>query len=174
MQQLRLVLQSSLTAQVVAVAIGLALIQLPVAAVVAEGEATGHAWFHVLFFALPALAVAAGIVVLWPNAGLASRIPAFGLLALAAAQLIESVGAMGFDADNDARVSGIVVLHDLGLGLSAIGMFAAAIGLAVGLGIAGWRLRGGRRWLGLAAALVALVGSLLFVLTMTGMSPLGG
>lgn len=172
--QLRLVLQSSVTARVVALGIVLALIQLPVAELVADGGATGHAWFHVLFFALPALAVAAGIMVLWPNAGLASRIPAVGLLALAAAQLIESVGAMGFDADNDARVRGIVVLHDLGLGLSAIGMLAAAIGLALGLGIAGRRVRGGRRWLGLAAALVALVGSLLVVLSLTGMSPFGG
>jgi len=172
--RLRTFLPSSITARIVAIGFVLALTQLLVAEVVAEGGATGHAWFHVLFFALPALAGAAGIMVLWPNAGLASRIPVIGLLALAAAQLIESVGAMGFDADNDARVRGIVVLHDLGLGLSAIGMIAAILGLAVGIGIASWRLRGRRAWLGLAATLVGLAGGLVLVLTLTGMSPLWG
>ena len=172
--RLRSVLRSSITARIVAIGFILALTQLLVAEVIAEGEATGHAWFHVLFFALPALVVAAGVIVLWPNAGLASRIPVIGLLALAAAQLIESVGAMGFAADNDARVSGIVVLHDLGLGLSAIGMIAAILGLGVGSGLASWRLRGRRGWIGLAATAVGLAGGLLLVLTLTGMSPFGG
>lgn len=172
--RLRAVLQSSISARVVALGISLALAQLVVAAVVADGGATGHAWYHILFFALPALAVAALIVVRWPTAGSATHFPVFGLLALATAQFIESVGAMGFDSTNEARVGDIVVLHDLGLGLTAIGMVAAVVGLAAGVGIAAWRLDGRRRWLGLAAALIVSSGGLVLVLALTGMVPLGG
>jgi hypothetical protein len=81
---------------------------------------------------------------------------------------------MGFDSNNEGRVGDIVVLHDLGLGLSAIGMVAAAFGIGAGAGIAAWRLHGRRRWLGLAATLIVSSGGLVFVLTLTGMSPFGG
>lgn len=172
--QLRQVFHSSITARIVAVMVFLALAQLAVAQVVADGGATGHAWVHVLLFVLPSLALAALIVLRWPNAGHAARLPVIGLSTLAAAPLIESVGALGFGVDNESRVNGIVILHDLGLGLTGIGLLAALVGMATGVGIASWRLDGRRRWLGLAAMVVVGSGGLLFVLAMTGMLPFGG
>lgn len=172
--QLRQTFRASLAARVVVAMIVLALAQLVVAGVLADGEAAGHAWFHVLFFVLPSLALAAIIVFRWPDAGLAARLPVLGFCTLAAAQLVESVGALGFGVDNETRVNGIVVLHDLGLGLTGIGLLAALLGSATGLGIASWSLAGRRRWMGLAATVVVGSVGTLFVLAMTGMLPFGG
>lgn len=128
---------------------------------IVEGLASGHATFHASLSSV-LLAVAGAILVAWPDAGLATRAPAAGLVLFAATQLVESLGAFGYASDNDTRVNAMVVLHDLGVGLAAVGLPAVVIGLGVGLGLAAWR-RGGQRRIAGLVAVTGLIGGGLFV-----------
>jgi hypothetical protein len=145
---------------IVAVA-AVALVQLGLAQVIGAGESAGHATYHALT-ALMLLAIAGLILVRWPDAGLTVRAPALGFALLATSQLVESFGAYGFEADNDTR-NGFAVVHDLGLGLTPLGLLAAVIGVGLGLGALSMRRRGLARGAGLVATVVVVVAALLGV-----------
>jgi hypothetical protein len=160
-------LRASVILQAIAIGLVLGLAQLLLAGVFAAGEAVGHARFHGLF-AICVLVVAGAIHLRWRAVGWASRAPALGLVGLAAAQLVESAGAYGFDADNETR-NAVAIVHDIGLALTPLGMVAAIIGLAAGMGVAASRGSGARRWAGAAASVVGLAGGILVVKTLMGM-----
>ena len=163
---LRDAFRGSVLLRLIGIGLVLGLAQLPLAGILGQGDSVGHARFHALF-ALGALVVGGGIVARWPSAGWASRAPALGLLLLAIAQLVESVGVYGYNADETRNV--IARLHDLGVDLSLPGLLAAGLGLPVGVAVAASRLHGARRWVGMAGTAVVGVGGLLVVKTMIGM-----
>jgi len=144
----------------------IALLLLGLAQVIGAGEAAGHATFHALS-ALPLLTIAGLLLGRWPEAGLAVRGPASGLGAMAIALLVESIGAYGFEADNETR-NGLAVVHDLGLTLTAIGLPAAIIGVGLGLGALSMRGHGFARGAGVVGTVTFVAVGLLFVKTMTG------
>lgn len=118
------------------------------------GSATGHAQFHGLF-ALGALIPAGLLVATAKRPTLASLAPVLALWLLAATQLVEGVGALGYGADGYSRVNGLVVLHDIGLALTPIGLIGTAIGVAARIGsLVGQRFGRPR----LAAGVTAVVG----------------
>jgi hypothetical protein len=153
---------------VVAVGLALAVGQVLLAGLFSAGEATGHARYHAIF-AFVVLAIAGSIVARWPAAGLASRAPALGFVALAAAQLVESIGAYGYDAANDARINGLAGIHDIGVLATAPGMILAALGVGLGLIVAASRLSGIARLVALPGAAVAAVGGLVLAKMMIGL-----
>jgi hypothetical protein len=128
---------------------------LVVPAVLALPLAIGHAQFHAIM-ALSVLVPAA--VIAWRSRGLstASAAPILGLLAFAAAQLVESVGGLGYGPDNDRRVNDLVAFHDIGLLLTPLGLAAAVLGGAIGLGALIGR-RTGRPMVAIAGTLIVLV-----------------
>lgn len=154
-------------AVVIAVPAALGLGVLILASVVTDA-ATDHAIFHA-GTALVVLSIASAIVLAWPAAGWATRLPALGLAAFAVGLIAEAFGAFGFAADNATRVRPIVVLHDIGLGLTAFGLLAAVAGLGAGSGIAAARLRGPRRAAGLGLATAVTVGGLFGVKVLVGL-----
>ena len=111
--------------------------------------------------------VGVAILTRWPRAGLAAAAPAIGLASYAIAQLVEGIGALGYDTIRDTR-SDLALAHDLGLGLTALAMLSVVAGLAMGLGVAAARQRGAARVVGGASALAVAVFGLLFVKTMIG------
>lgn len=144
--------------------------------IVAPDNDTGHARFHAST-ALVALLVAAGILWVRPRPTLANRAPVVGLVALAVAMLVESVGALGFGPDGYARVNDLVVLHDLGLLLTPLAMMAMVLALAIGAGAVIWQRTPGRAAARGAAALAGLAVvalGLFLIATMTGMTPFLG
>jgi len=133
---------------------------LTASVLVGAGGAAGHAQFHAIL-ALTALIPAGVLMARADRPTLASRGPAIGLWFLAATQLVEGVGALGYGADGYSRANGLVALHDLGLGLAPIGLVGAAVGVAAGIGsLVGRRSHRPRVAVGVTvlAALVALVG----------------
>ncbi len=143
------------------------LVQLVVAQFLSSTVAAGHAQFHA-FIALVAVAVALGIAWRWPASGLAGLAPVVGFSAFAVAQFVESLGAFGYGPDNDGRINGMAGLHDLGLGLTALGLVAAVAGLSVGVAAAGIRRQGSARIGMIAGAIVVGLGGLVVVKTMIG------
>jgi hypothetical protein len=154
--------------RLVVTAIAICLAQLVLSQFLASGEAAGHAVFHALV-ALGTLLPALGIAWRWPEAGLASRAPALGLFAFAVAQLVESLGAFGYGPDNAERINGMVVLHDLGLGLTAVGMVVALAGIVVGIAVAANRRPGPARLVIAGGAGLLGVLGVLFIKTMIGL-----
>ena len=150
------------------VAILACLAQVVVSQLLTQVVAAGHATLHALV-ALVALLPALAIAWRWPAAGLASRAPVLGLLALAVAQLTESLGAFGYGPDNDTRINGMVALHDLGLGLTALGLMLAVAGFAIGIAVAASRRQGPARLVILGGAVGIAIGGALFVKTMIGL-----
>ncbi|HYK95703.1 MAG TPA: hypothetical protein VE011_07570 [Candidatus Dormibacteraeota bacterium] len=137
-----------------------AVVLLSVPALLALPLAVGHAQLH----AAGALAVLApALAIAWRQGErhtLASAAPLGGLTALALAQLVESVGGLGYGPDNEQRVNGLVAFHDLGLAIMPIGLVAAVAGTAIGIGALVVQ-RTGRQALGaVLAALVLAVGGL--------------
>jgi len=98
--------------------------------VFADGKAAGHVRYHALI-ALVVLVMAILPARRAESSGRAMA-PAIGLWLFAAAQLVEAVGGAGFDAANETR-NGLALIHDLGLGLTALGLVAAILGIAVGI-----------------------------------------
>jgi hypothetical protein len=132
-----------------------------------DAGAADHARMHAMMAAVAAL-VAFGIAARWPAAGLAAIAPATGFTMFAVAQVIESVGALGYDTIRDTR-SDLAVAHDIGMGSTLIGMLGIVVGVAAGLALASGRLRGPARLLGGASSLGVLIAGLLFVKVMIGM-----
>jgi hypothetical protein len=96
----------------------------------ADGDAAGHVRSHA---SIALVVLGMTILVARRAEGSArSMAPAIGLWMLAAAQLVEAAGGAGFDAANETR-NGIAWIHDLGLTLTAVGLCAAVLGIAVGL-----------------------------------------
>jgi hypothetical protein len=138
-----------------------------VAGLFGDPGAADHARMHAMMAAVSAL-VAFGIAARWPAAGLAAVAPATGFAAYALAQVIESVGALGYDTIRDTR-SDLAVAHAIGMGATLIGMLAIVVGVTVGLALASARLRGPARLLGGASSLAVLIAGFLFVKVLIGM-----
>lgn len=153
--------------QGIVVLLAIEVAQLGLARVIGAGESAGHAMIHAIA-ALAFLAIAG--LLLWrrPDAGTVVRAPAVGLAALSIALLVESFGAYGFEADNDTR-NGFAVVHDLGSGLTSLGLVAAVAGLGVGLAALSLGRRGVARGATLAAAVVVVVVGILGVKTLIGL-----
>lgn len=147
------------------VAWGVAMLVLP--ALLALPLAVGHAQFHALF-ALAVLAPAFAIALRRGNGpNLAATAPVAGLATLALAQLVESVGGLGYGPDNDARVNGLAAFHDIGLAVMPLGLGAALVGVTAGVGVLVGR-RSGRPALGAALAAFVLVGGGFGVMKLLG------
>lgn len=139
------------------------------ASMVFEASAAGgHARFHAIIASI-CLGVALALVLRFPATGLKATAPAVGFSAFGLAQLTESLGAFGYGPDNDSRVNGLVFFHDLGLGLSALGLVSVALGVSVGVGLAFWRVGGAGRWIGAGASGAALIGGLFVVKALIGL-----
>jgi hypothetical protein len=106
---------------------------LATAGILAESGATDHSRLHA-GIALAVLVIAGTILRVRPDPSIASRAPVIGLALLAAAQLIESVGALGYGPDNDTRRNDIVVAHDIGLMATGVAMLALVVALAIAAG----------------------------------------
>jgi hypothetical protein len=118
--------------------------------------AVGHAQYHAILAIaalVPALAVA---LRRGAKPTMASTAPIVGLATLAVAQLVESVGGLGYGPDNDGRVNGLVAFHDIGLAITPIGLTAALVGVVIGVGVLAWR-RSKRPVLAAALSLLILV-----------------
>lgn len=92
-----------------------------------------HGQFHALFaavFLAPALIVA----IRRPRGGPATTPVIIGLTVAAVTQLVEGVGGFGYGPGNVDRVNALVIVHDLGLAISPIGLVAAALGVTLGVG----------------------------------------
>lgn len=163
-------IRESRVAQILVVVIVGSIVQVIAGGLVGEIVAGGHAQLHA-GTALVVAVVGLAIRLRWVSSGAASGLPAFGLGVLAAAWLIESLGAYGFGPDNDSRVNAFVLLHDLGLDLVGLGMLAAVIGVVTGVAVAARRRTGVVRWLVAGGAVVGLAGGLVFLLAMFGMLP---
>jgi hypothetical protein len=112
------------------------------AGILAESGATDHSRLHASI-ALALVIVAGTILRIRPNPSLVRRAPVVGLVLLAAAQLIESVGALGYGPDNDARRNDIVVAHDIGVMATGVAMLAMVIAVAIAAGALTGRSRRG-------------------------------
>ena len=111
-----------------------ALVMLVVPAVLALPLAVGHVQYHAVFAIgalIPALVIA---LRRGDRPTMASTAPIIGLAALAIAQLVESVGGLGYGPDNDGRVNGLVAFHDLGLAIMPIGLVAGTPRVPKGAG----------------------------------------
>ena len=117
---------------------------LVVALVVAQGEARGHAFFH-LIFGVAALALFTAIGIVWrPSANVSSstgRTPLLGALwVFSMAALSESLGAAGYDRFNEGhRIEWLTTIHGVAGPLSGVGFLlvpiiavVAAVSLATG------------------------------------------
>lgn len=162
----RIARTDALTQFIVAL-LAIEIVQLGLARVIGAGESAGHATLHAIA-ALSFLAIAG--LLLWrrPDAGTAVRAPALGLAALSIALLVESFGAYGFAADNDTR-NWFAVVHDLGSGLTSLGLIAAFAGAGLGLAALSLRRRGIARGAGLAAGVVVVVTGVLGVKMLVGL-----
>ena len=98
--------------------------------VFADGDAAGHVRYHASI-ALVVLAIAI-LPARRAEGSARAMAPPIGLWLFAFAQLVEAVGGAGFDAANDTR-NGIAWIHDLGLGLTGLGLVAAVVGIAIGI-----------------------------------------
>jgi hypothetical protein len=133
-----------------------ALFMLVLPAALALPLAVGHAQVHAIFalvVLLPALALASRR---GSRPTIASKAPIVGLATVAVAQLVESVGALGYGPDNDLRANGLVALHDIGLAITPLGLIAALAGITVGIGVL-VRRRTGRPALTAALSVVFLI-----------------
>src|SRR5437660_85565 len=110
-----------------------------VALVVAEGQACGHALFH-LAFAVAALAGITGVAFAPRGAGRGRRLPwlllaALGLLAVGS--LLESIGGAGYDRFNDgSRIQTLTTIHGFATPLAGIALPIAAGAIIVTMGSA--------------------------------------
>ena len=112
---------------------------LVVALVVAEGQARGHAFFH-LAFAVAALAGVTGVTFAPRGAGRGRGLPWFLLAALgllAVGSLLESIGGAGYDRFNDgSRIETLTTIHGFATPLAGIALPIAAGAIIVAAGSA--------------------------------------
>ena len=133
---------------------------LATAGILAESGATDHSRLHAAI-ALALLVIAGTILRVRPSPSIARRAPVIGLVLLAGAQLIESVGALGYGPDNDTRRSDIVVAHDIGLMATGVALLAMVVAVAIAAGSLTGRSRQGIVVPSLVAFVVIAVGFLL-------------
>ena len=112
------------------------------AGILAESGATDHSRLHATI-ALALLLIAGIILRFRPDPGIARRAPVVGLLLLAAAQLIESIGALGYGPDNDTRRNDVVLAHDFGVMATGVAMLAMVVAVAIAAGSLTSRTRRG-------------------------------
>jgi hypothetical protein len=117
----------------VAGAIVVAIALLASAGILAEAGATDHSRLHAAI-ALAVLLIGGTILLTRPNPSIASRAPVVGLVLIAAAQLIESVGALGYGPDNDTRRSDIALAHDIGTMATGVALLALVVSVAIAAG----------------------------------------
>ncbi|HUQ78979.1 MAG TPA: hypothetical protein VM427_08950 [Patescibacteria group bacterium] len=67
------------------------------------------------------------------------------------------------------RRNGLADFHDVGVIVTPLGLVATVLGIATGLAAGVGRQAGAARWIGVAAAIVVLVGGLAVVKTMIGL-----
>ena len=103
------------------------------AGVLAESGATDHSRLHA-GIALAVLVIAGAILRVRPNPSIARRAPVIGLVLFAGAQLLESVGALGYGPGNDTRRSDVVVAHDIGVMATGVAMLAMVVAVAIAAG----------------------------------------
>lgn len=132
-----------------------------------DPSAADHCRFHAISAFVSAL-VATAISVRWSRTGIGAWAPTLGFALYAAAQIVESVGALGYDTIRETR-GDLALAHDVGLSLTLLGMLAIVAGLAVALAVASARQRGAARVVVGVAAVVVLGAGLLFVKVMIGM-----
>jgi hypothetical protein len=137
-----------------------------VAGLLGDAGAADHARSHALIAMFASIA-AGTVATRWPTAGIAAWAPAIGFAWFAAAQMIEGVGAFGYDMAGGRR--DLAVAHDIGVMASATGLMAIVLGSAVGLAIASWRQQGAARLVGVGIAFALLVGGLGIVKTLIGL-----
>ncbi|MGZ5214567.1 MAG: hypothetical protein ACXWEN_12575, partial [Actinomycetota bacterium] len=119
--------------------VGLGLLAVLVALVVAEGEARGHAVFHLLTGFLCVGLFAALAFPWYPRAGGgAASLRGLVLTLLAVAALgafMESLGGSGYDAANDGhRIEALTTLHSIAAPFGAL-IVAVPLGLITGIGV---------------------------------------
>lgn len=132
-----------------------------------EGAGGGHAVLHAT---TSAVLFGLGLVILVrrPRATLANRAPVIGLAAFGIGTLVEAIGAFGFVGDERTDLA---IVHDLGLGLTQLGMIAAIAGGAIGLrALARRALPSGR----LGGAVATTIGVVVFLGGMTVFATLVG
>ncbi len=112
------------------------------AGALAESGATDHSRLHAAI-ALALLVIAGTILRVRPNPSIARQAPVIGLVLLAGAQLIESVGALGYGPDNDTRRNDIVVAHDIGVMATGVALLAMVVAGAIAAGSLTGRSRQG-------------------------------
>lgn len=130
---------------------GLALLAGVVALVVAEGEARGHAFAHLLT-GLLCLGLFAALAFPWhPRAeSAAATLRGLVLTLLASAALgsfMESLGGAGYDAANSGRrIEALTTLHDIAVPFGALLIGAVPLGVITGVAVLIARMtgRGGR------------------------------
>lgn len=139
------------------------------ALLLARVASSGHAIFHASS-ALLVLALGAAIIARWPAAGAASLAPAVGCLLMGISQLVEGVGALGYGVDGNSRQNGLVVLHDLGLAITPIGLVAMVLGFGIAVAALAGRRRGPGRRLAVPLAVAFVIGGLVLVGKMIGLA----
>jgi hypothetical protein len=117
--------------RLVGAGVALAALLLAVADLLADGGASSHARSHAAI-ALGVLIAAGAILWVRPVGGPAGRALVIAFMLVAAGQLIEGVGALGYAADNDTRHSDLALAHDVGSMVAPV----ALLSLAVAVGIA--------------------------------------
>jgi hypothetical protein len=142
--------------QLLGVLLAWALVMLLVPTLLALPLAVGHAQLH----AMSAVIVLAPALVIALRRGdrptMASTAPIVGLAVLAIAQLVESIGGLGYGPDNDQRVNDLVAFHELGLAVMPGGLAAALAGVTTGIGVLVGR-RTGRPGLAVTLSVLILV-----------------
>lgn len=87
-------------------------------------------------FALGALLPAIAIAWRSRRPSLASTAPFAGFVLFGLAQVIESLGGLGYGPGNDVRVNALATVHDIGLGATLVSLAGVVLGLTVGVGAA--------------------------------------
>lgn len=125
-----------------------------------------HLFSH-LAFAVPALALLVAAIRRWPPAvperyaELARRVLVTGLAVAGGGQLMEGLGAFGYTGNGRENV--LAVAHDLGLGISTLGLLALMFGIGLSiLVVLSRRLGLEERWMKFLVGVV-VVGLILFV-----------
>jgi hypothetical protein len=134
-----------------------------------------HAGFHVAL-GVPLLVLLGLALTTWPSPG-AHRAPRIvrivllvGIAVFAAGQLLEALGAFGYEDDGLGTANDLVLFHDLGVALGPAGfvLMLAGVIMSIGVGFAARRGRTDSRPLtvavvvAIAAVAIFEIGALIF------------